>query len=174
MSVTLDGVLQTICAMDRYSRGGFAGAEGAAQLPTAESASSAWRNPCGRQTATRAWIPAEEIEAAKHFIKLAVLERGGSSIPSFNDSRWSYRPIAEVIARAKQLAAMAYHAHAQRRLPAPVAPVIDTKPVRQAPVAPLALPPPAGSSSFFAGLFSKPAPVTPAVVNPWAAREDRD
>ena len=45
------------------------------------------------------------IEDARYWLQQAVAERGFTSIESFNDSRASYSEIAEILARAKQLAA---------------------------------------------------------------------
>ena len=171
MSVKLDGVLQTLSAMERYYRGG--------SRWTRWALDDGNGNKClvGAVTSVRAssggasWVPSEEIKAAKHFIQMAVRERGGSATDSgimfFNDTRLSYRQIAEVIARAKQLATISHNAHAQRQRPAPVVPVIAREPMRQAPVAPLALPPP-GGSRFFDRAILNVSNTTAATVNAWA------
>ena len=62
------------------------------------------------------------IEDARYWIRQAIAERGGligviGSIELFNDTRVSFREIAEVLARAKELAT----AHA-RQAPPPLSP----------------------------------------------------
>ncbi len=166
MSVTLDGVLQTLTAMERYFQGGSGWGKG--QLHDNRTGRKCL---VGAVTSVRAtssggasWVPSEEIVVAQHYIEMAVREqRHGEPAPfgiiqSFNDTRHSYQEIAAVIERAKQLAAID---HAQARIP-----VIDLTPV--SPSTPLALPPPTGSG-FFAGLLPTPAPLEPVLVSPWVS-----
>ena len=84
-----------------------------------------------------------------------------------------YQEIAAGIARRKQLGDGRSRARAATFCA--VMPVIELTPSRRAKAgcAAARIPPPAGSSGFFAGLFSAPAPVAPATVNPWA-KQDRD
>ena len=63
------------------------------------------------------------VEDARYWLLQAVAERGFTSIESFNDSRASYSEIAEILARAKQLAA----AHSQQG-PAPAAQNLPPRP----------------------------------------------
>ncbi len=188
MSVSLDGVMQTLDAMLRYWRGGARWTRW-----TLDDGSG---NKCvvGAVTSVRArssdgasWVPTEEIEAAKRYISMAVQERSGLSgdggIMTFNDTRWSYRTIAAVIERAKELATASYYAHAQRR-PAPV-PVIDMtpEPVRTAlEILPPyntwpALPPPDGSPRLFAGRRTAPVAAPPVAqriaANSWTTPAPR-
>jgi hypothetical protein len=165
MSITLDGVQNTLDAMLRYWRGGTRWHRG--------SLDDGRGNKCivGAVSAVRAtssngeaWVPGEEIDAARHFIEMAVRERNGGRgdgffsfgvIQTFNDSRRDYAEIEAVIHRAKQLAAAAYHAE-QRR--AQAVPMIEFQPSYARP----ALAPPAAipSPSYFGGL--RPAPVVTA------------
>lgn len=175
MSVTLDGVLQTICAMDRYSRGGFGWGQGMLHnYLNGRKCLVGLAQSVRASNGNASWIPAEEIEAAKHFIKLAVLERGGGigfggdwTIMSFNDTH-SYHDVAAVIRRAKQLAVMSYQA---AQPPAPPLPVPGPVRALPAPVAsvPQVLPPPVRPA------LPAPAPVViDAEWEPVPVREARD
>ncbi len=184
MSVTLEGVLQILDAIRRYLGGGARWTKyrlddgrgnkclvGAALAVRARSSDGA------------AWVPGEEIDAARHYIEMAIRERGSHGlfgyavIETFNDAQHSYRDIEAVISRAKELATASYYA--QHR-PAPVMPVIDMtpEPARRAPVVQIlpppvwpALPPPHASSGFFAGLPAAPVAVPPVepriAASPW-------
>lgn len=57
-----------------------------------------------RQWAKSRGQASEEIAVATEFIRRAVSEHGFSTIEDFNDTRRSYRQIAAVMQRAKQLA----------------------------------------------------------------------
>src|SRR5271165_4786300 len=91
------------------------------------------------------------IEDARYWLKQAIAERGGgTTIEEFNDTRASYREIAEVLARAKQLAA----AHALQ-VSAPVAQILPPPPRP-------ALPPPAPVMPVIIDLTPEPAPARKA------------
>lgn len=67
-------------------------------------------------------VNAAPIDDARYWLQQAIAERGelgGGGIEGFNDSRYSYSQIAEVLARAKQLAAD----HSRQRA-APVAQIL--------------------------------------------------
>jgi hypothetical protein len=150
MSVSLDGVLQTLDAMERYFRGGFGWGKYALHDPETgrkclQGAVSSVRASDGKTS----WVPHEAINAARHYIEWAVREHGGEDcfgiIESFNDDfARSYRDIAAVIARAKQLATMEH----ARQMPPP-APVVEI--LRPVPVpVPQFLPPPLVAQAFAA------------------------
>ena len=83
----------------------------------------------GAMVAMRPWL---QLDDAEYWLQLSIDERtgcSGMSIEWFNDSRRTYTEIAEVLARAKQLAA----AHAQASpvaelLPPPSRPALTYQP----------------------------------------------
>jgi hypothetical protein len=105
MHVNLDDVLQVIDAMPRYFRGGHGWGQFMLHNPLngrkcLMGAVSAVRASDGNSS----WVPSEEIAVATEFILRAVREHGFAAIEDFNDTRRSYRQIAAVMERAKQLA----------------------------------------------------------------------
>lgn len=124
MKVTIESVVETLSAMERYFRGGERWIKGAL---------STRHGKClvGAVTSVRAsngsgsWVPGEAIAAALSYIDQAVIEREGRggvfrkrmTIEAFNDSRPSFAEVAAVIARAKELA----RADFRRQLPPPSA-----------------------------------------------------
>jgi hypothetical protein len=152
MSINLDSVLQTLDAMERYFRGGFGWGKGSLHDPSngkkcLQGAVSSVRASDGKTS----WVPHEAINAARHYIELAVREHGGDFedgfsgiIESFNDTRLFYGEIAAVIARAKELATMEYAW--QMRPPAPVVEILPPAPARVAQF----LPPPLVAQAFAA------------------------
>ena len=84
-------------------------------------------------------LRASSVDNAKFWLEQAISEKLGrrSSIESFNDSRRSYREIAEVVARARQLA-VEYHAQqAPTRQALTYQPEEDQSPVIEVTVADL-------------------------------------
>jgi hypothetical protein len=116
MSVSLEGVLHTLDAMERRFRGGYGWGRG--MLHNRINGKMCLMGAVGSVRATdgrRSWVPSEEIAAATCCIREAVRERGFQVVENFNDTRLFYGQIAEVMTRAKQLAMMWY----ARALPAP-------------------------------------------------------
>jgi hypothetical protein len=111
MTASLESVLGSLSAMERFFRGGKRWGKG--MYHNNEN-----RTKClvGAVTSVRAssgnssWVPTDAIAAARHYIEQAIVERGGRRwgdawvIQTFNDSQPSYHEIAAVIARAKQMA----------------------------------------------------------------------
>jgi hypothetical protein len=110
MTVSAQSVVLTIEAMEQYFRGGRRWGTGMLHNPLNGNkcllgAVQSVRLSTGNGSSR---VPSEEIAAATECIAQAVRERGGSSIPAFNDSRPSYHDIQQVLNRAKQLAMMRY------------------------------------------------------------------
>jgi hypothetical protein len=114
MTASLESVLQTLSAMERFfRRDGKRWARGTLHNPINGS-----KCLMGALTSVQAssgntsWVPADAIGAAEYYLERAVRERGERGldgtgvmrIVEFNDSRRSFAEIAAVIARAKQLA----------------------------------------------------------------------
>jgi hypothetical protein len=126
VTVSVESVLETLSAMERFFQGGKRWGRGALHNPFNG-------NKClvGAVSSVQAsdgntsWVPADAIAAARYYIQRAV-RAGGSlgGIEMFNDSRSSFAEIAEVIARAKEMAtADALPA------PAPVAQIFSPRPL---------------------------------------------
>jgi len=123
MSVNLESVLHTLDAMERRFRGGYGWGRG--MLHNRVNGRMCLMGAVGSVRATdgrSSWVPSEEIAAATCCIREAVRERGYQSVENFNDTRPFYGQIAEVMARARQLA-MNWHA---RALPPPVAQILPS------------------------------------------------
>jgi hypothetical protein len=110
MTVNGQSVVLTIMAMEQYFRGGRRWGTGMLHNPLNGNkclmgAVQSVRLSTGNGSSR---VPSEEIAAATECVQQAVRERGGSSIPAFNDSRPSYHDIQQVLNRAKQLAMMRY------------------------------------------------------------------
>lgn len=106
ISLTGPESIKTLTAMERFFRDGKNWTQGA------------YHRPDGTKCLVGAAqsVHVSPINNARYWLQQAVAERGFTSIESFNDSRASYSEIAEILARAKQLAA----AHT-RQGPAPAA-----------------------------------------------------
>jgi len=117
MSVSLEGVLHTLDAMERRFHGGYGWGRG--MLHNRINGKMCLMGAVGSVRATdgrRSWVPSEEIAAATCCIREAVREKTGfAHVEDFNDTRLFYRQIAQVMTRAKQLATMWY----ARAVPAP-------------------------------------------------------
>jgi hypothetical protein len=127
VTVSVESVLQTLSATERYFRGGNRWGQGMLHNPVngnkclqgAVSSVQAWDG-------NTSWVPADAIAAARYYIERAVREQGALMIEEFNDCAPSFHEIAAVIARAKEMAA------ADARplpAPAPMAQIFSPRPL---------------------------------------------
>jgi hypothetical protein len=111
--VSVESVVATLSAMERYFQGGKRWGRGKLHNPLNGTKCLVGAvSSVQASSGNRSWVPAAAIAAATYYVERAVRERGGRGmggmgfmvIEAFNDTRPSFHEIAAVIARAKEMA----------------------------------------------------------------------